>query len=476
VTPELPPWRELQNEFLQHAVEHTGLRAVWTWVCTFADRSARRSPQGKWIFSGGLPASQQLFRALAGRAAAHLPGLSNNEPWRLWLDALRSEGYARKMRPKIVPWRQFKLAAEAAPPLPPGHEYEEIESVFKSSADFCLVHSLAEVRHLSSPRAANDTRGDSAQVGADGPRKVSAADAGTEVVVPPPLVRQPSNPFPENDSRHESWATFVTEAPKRLKSAVDDVAHDNEHVNRALTALLKAATPERRQHWEAVLPTLHRRRPLVEWPGIAPLDDNKGIEILLSALEDAEQAVLRRLATLAGEALRQFVRDEKDIGPFVEMVRYIAESALAAVPSPSERFRDQISAQQNRWEDDARELAVSAATVHVVADGPPEAVPVTACVPSDNCEPAAETLNGGGTEERHAAHMRAVAERAARRQAVVNPALKLKRWKIGRLVTESGVGKATVYGYMNGMRSWIKKENRDAICQCLDLEVDNLPE
>jgi ABC-type phosphate transport system ATPase subunit len=72
--------------------------------------------------------------------------------------------------------------------------------------------------------------------------------------------------------------------------------------------------------------------------------------------------------------------------------------------------------------------------------------------------------------------MRAVAERAARRQAVVNPALKLKRWKIGRLVTESGVGKATVYGYMNGMRSWIKKENRDAICQCLDLEVDNLPE
>jgi DNA-binding Xre family transcriptional regulator len=69
-----------------------------------------------------------------------------------------------------------------------------------------------------------------------------------------------------------------------------------------------------------------------------------------------------------------------------------------------------------------------------------------------------------------------IAERAARRQAVVNPILKQKRWKIGRLVTKSGVGKATVYGYVNGMRSWISKENRDAICQCLDLAPDKLPE
>jgi hypothetical protein len=69
-----------------------------------------------------------------------------------------------------------------------------------------------------------------------------------------------------------------------------------------------------------------------------------------------------------------------------------------------------------------------------------------------------------------------IAERATRRQAVVNPILGQKRWKIGRLATAAGVGKATVYGYMDGTRSWISKENRKAICQSLDLELDKLPE
>ena len=68
------------------------------------------------------------------------------------------------------------------------------------------------------------------------------------------------------------------------------------------------------------------------------------------------------------------------------------------------------------------------------------------------------------------------AERAARRQAVVNPILEKKRWKPGRLVTESGVGKATVYGYLDGTRSWIDKDNRKAIAQCLDLKPEELPD
>jgi hypothetical protein len=40
-----------------------------------------------------------------------------------------------------------------------------------------------------------------------------------------------------------------------------------------------------------------------------------------------------------------------------------------------------------------------------------------------------------------------VVARAARRQAVVNPILQEKRWKRGRLVTEAGVGKNSVYQY-----------------------------
>jgi hypothetical protein len=69
-----------------------------------------------------------------------------------------------------------------------------------------------------------------------------------------------------------------------------------------------------------------------------------------------------------------------------------------------------------------------------------------------------------------------VAERAERRQAVVNPILAKKRWKAGRLVTESAVGKATVYGYLDGTRSWIDQNNRKAIAECLDLKPDELPD
>jgi hypothetical protein len=70
----------------------------------------------------------------------------------------------------------------------------------------------------------------------------------------------------------------------------------------------------------------------------------------------------------------------------------------------------------------------------------------------------------------------AIAERAARRQSVVMPILAKRGWKKGKLVTKSGVGKATVYGYLDGTRSWIKDENRIAIAQTLDLELNQLPD
>jgi hypothetical protein len=70
----------------------------------------------------------------------------------------------------------------------------------------------------------------------------------------------------------------------------------------------------------------------------------------------------------------------------------------------------------------------------------------------------------------------AIAERAARRQSVVMPILAKRGWKKGKLVTKSGVAKATVYGYLDGTRSWIKDENRLAIAQTLDLERNQLPD
>jgi hypothetical protein len=67
-------------------------------------------------------------------------------------------------------------------------------------------------------------------------------------------------------------------------------------------------------------------------------------------------------------------------------------------------------------------------------------------------------------------------KRAARRQAVVSPILTQKRWTRGRLVTKSGVGKATVYGYLDGTRSWIGEDNRKAIAECLGLKPEQLPD
>jgi hypothetical protein len=70
----------------------------------------------------------------------------------------------------------------------------------------------------------------------------------------------------------------------------------------------------------------------------------------------------------------------------------------------------------------------------------------------------------------------AVAERAAKRQAAVMPILKSKRWKRGRLVTESGVGKATVYGYLDGTRSRIDAANHKAMAEALEVADDQLPQ
>jgi hypothetical protein len=69
-----------------------------------------------------------------------------------------------------------------------------------------------------------------------------------------------------------------------------------------------------------------------------------------------------------------------------------------------------------------------------------------------------------------------VAERAARRQAVVNPILQQKRWKRGRLVTEAGLGKNSVYEYLDGTRTKITAENRNAMAAALDLSEEQLPD
>ncbi len=150
--PELQSWKDLQTDFLQYAREHAGLRAIWAWKYTRYGHSLLGLPEGHWVLDGGSPSSQHLFREIANRASGRLSNPPSQEPWRSWLDQLRVEGYARKMAARKVSPREFRAAVKASgqPPLPKGFESEQIENVFKSSAEFCHVRSLAGSRVDSS--------------------------------------------------------------------------------------------------------------------------------------------------------------------------------------------------------------------------------------------------------------------------------------------------------------------------------------
>ena len=160
-------WRDHQAEFLRYAGEHSELAAVWRWTYLTAtlatavalavaegeeveppdilrrmyqspDESVRPpAPTGQWRLEGGSPTAQDLFRVISGRAAGRLPNPSNAEPWRLWLDSMRAEGYAR-----VMP--ALGKSGQVLGSYPQGFEDRHIEHVFNASADFCLVRSLAE--------------------------------------------------------------------------------------------------------------------------------------------------------------------------------------------------------------------------------------------------------------------------------------------------------------------------------------------
>ena len=90
---------------------------------------------------------------------------------------------------------------------------------------------------------------------------------------------------------------------------------------------------------------------------------------------------------------------------------------------------------------------------------------------------ASSTIDSGPAAKESTAtkSAEAIAERAARRQAVVDPILKERRWKHGRLATEAGLGKNSVYEYLDGTRVQITAENRKAIAEALGLRPDELP-
>lgn len=66
-------------------------------------------------------------------------------------------------------------------------------------------------------------------------------------------------------------------------------------------------------------------------------------------------------------------------------------------------------------------------------------------------------------------------QRANRRKEIVMPILRSKNWKPGKWATRAGVGKNSVYEYLDGTRKFISDENRTALAETLGLPENELP-
>lgn len=87
--------------------------------------------------------------------------------------------------------------------------------------------------------------------------------------------------------------------------------------------------------------------------------------------------------------------------------------------------------------------------------------------------PQDEAAAGAQSPETASGESRLAAK--GRREAVVMPILEKRRWTRGKWVTEAGVGKNSVYDYLEGKRT-LTSANREAMAQALGLEPSDLPD
>jgi hypothetical protein len=166
-----PSWSDLDCEFSKCAAEHPDLAAVWSWkypskvICYAVARSVMEgsdpqdvlkrvyersdAPEGaaqpvaSWTLQGGSPSAQHLFRVVAGRAARSLFDSNDQDPWLLWLDLLKGEGYSSEI---AVQPATLRAGASQGPVLgryPKGYEDRLIAKLFEASAHYCRVRSIA---------------------------------------------------------------------------------------------------------------------------------------------------------------------------------------------------------------------------------------------------------------------------------------------------------------------------------------------
>lgn len=193
----------------------------------------------------------------------------------------------------------------------------------------------------------------------------------------------------------------------------------------------------------------------------------KGVEKELKKLAGAEVNRIRRLEIQHLEnpalAMSDLIASKGDINTAI----LFRESRLAFDRRRPSDLESEPSPQANLTGDGDQPLTQPLSqieTVHKIVEGVANAQAAS--------EKTGTTEQTSGVES---ASMEGMAERAARRQAVVNPILQVKRWKRGRLATNAGVAKNSVYGYLDGTRAKISDENREAIAETLGLKAEQLP-
>src|SRR5260370_12390793 len=81
----------------------------------------------------------------------------------------------------------------------------------------------------------------------------------------------------------------------------------------------------------------------------------------------------------------------------------------------------------------------------------------------------------GGLDQLQASEKDEQTVQAAARRKVVIPILESKRWTPGKWATSAGVGKNSVYEYLDGRRK-LSDKNRKAMAEELGLRPEELPE
>jgi SOS response associated peptidase (SRAP)/Beta-propeller repeat len=140
-----------------------------------------------------------------------------------------------------------------------------------------------------------------------------------------------ANPFEEGDSRRELWAPFWVEVWESLGPRIQHRARLNEEAADALHNFLKAPPDERPHRWEAsAVPWLRTVKPDVKWPDTAPTDEEVALLLVKAIADDPMKAVPARVDKLADEALEKFVKNDRDLEVYGQILPHIGALVLTA--------------------------------------------------------------------------------------------------------------------------------------------------